>query len=38
MAKGQKSNREAKKPKKTPPYNPAAGSNSGFSKPKPAGR
>ena len=35
MAKGQqKSNREAKKPKKAAPSKPAAGSNYGLSKPK----
>ncbi len=38
MAKGQKSNREAKKPKKTPPPKPPAGSSSPFGKPKPAGK
>ncbi len=38
MAKGQKSNREAKKPKKAAPPKPPAGSNAGLSKPKPTGR
>jgi hypothetical protein len=38
MAKGQKSNREAKKPKKALPPKPPAGSSFGLSKPKPTGR
>jgi hypothetical protein len=37
MAKGQKSNKEAKKPKKAAPPKPPAGSNYAQGKPKPAG-